>query len=132
MRSIDRALVGRLVRFALTGGVSTLLYGVATWWFVGRMHMAPALASLLGYLLAVPVNFLLQRSFAFRSSNAVHGDAARYLLAHGANMAASTLFMQVLVAWLHMDYRIGIVVTMIAVPVLMFLLLDRWVFAKRA
>lgn len=56
-----------LLRFCLSGGLSTALYaaiaimlGWLTDWTGMRIHLA-------GFMIALPVSYLLQRNFAFRS-----------------------------------------------------------------
>jgi putative flippase GtrA len=124
------AVAARFVRFAMVGGVSTLFYGVVAWALVEHAHVAPVPASVLAYLAAAPLNFLLQRGFAFRSENRLHRDLPRYLLVHVGNIVASAALMHFIVAILHADYLYGVVATMTFVPVVVFLLLDRWVFKR--
>jgi putative flippase GtrA len=84
----------------------------------------------LAYLAAIPLNFLLQRGFAFRSENRVQRDLPRYLLVHAGNIAASAAVMHVVVSVLHAGYLYGVIATMTFVPVVVFLFLDRWVFKR--
>ena len=124
------AVAGRFVRFAMVGGATTLFYGVMAWVFVEHAGMAPVPASVLAYLCAAPLNFLLQRGFAFRSENRMQRDLPRYLLVHAGNIIASAVVMHVVVSVLHAGYLYGVVATMTFVPVVVFLLLDRWVFKR--
>lgn len=130
MSGSKRSIAARFFRFALVGGGTTLFYGVAAWALVERAGVAPVAASVLAYLAATPLNFLLQRGFAFRSENRLHYDLPRYLLVHAGNIAASAAVMHLVVSMLHADYLYGVVATMTFVPVVVFLLLDRWVFRR--
>lgn len=124
-------LLGKVLRFACVGGVSTVAYGVLTLAAVELLGLGPLAATVLGYLLVIPINFLLHRSFTFRSDNSVEREAPRFLLVHGGNIAASIATMYVAVNLLRIDYRWGVGATMTLVPVLMFLVLDGWVFRKK-
>lgn len=124
-------LWARLLRFAAAGGISTALYGLFAWSFIGLAGVPPLIATVLGYLLVLPVNFLLQKLFTFRSGAPAAVEAPRFVLVHGANIAVSALGMHVLVDRLHADYRVGIVLTMALVPVATFLAMHLWVFGKR-
>ncbi|MGO4551481.1 GtrA family protein [Lysobacter sp. 2RAF19] len=124
------AVAGRFVRFAMVGGATTLFYGVLAWALVEHASIAPVPASVLAYVASVPLNFLLQRGFAFRSENRVQRDLPRYLLVHAGNIAASAAVMHVVVSVLHAAYLWGVVATMTFVPVVVFFLLDRWVFKR--
>ena len=124
------AVAARFARLAMVGGATTLFYGVMAWLLVEHARVAPVPASVLAYLAAIPLNFLLQRGFAFRSENRVQRDLPRYLLVHAGNIAASAAVMHVVVSVLHAGYLYGVIATMTFVPVVVFLFLDRWVFKR--
>ena len=120
----------RVMRFALVGGGSTLAYGIFTLVIVEWAGKQPLLATLAGYLLVIPLNYALQRLFTFRSKEAMSRELPRFLIVHGLNIAASFLTMLVVVKVLHADYRWGVGTTMVLVPALVFLAMDKWVFRR--
>ena len=119
---------GKIARFAIVGGLSTVAYGACTWLAVEGLSMPPLLATIVGYLVVIPVNFGLQRSFTFRSTGMLRAQVPRFLLVHACNMAASFAAMWCVVEWIGADYRWGIAATMTLVPILVFIALDAWVF----
>lgn len=121
-------LLPKIVRFALVGGLSTIVYGIVTLLAVEGARMPPLAATVFGYLLVVPLNYLLQRSFTFRSVDDARREIPRFLLVHGANIVASFLAMYAVTELLRLDYRWGVAATMLLVPVIVFLIMDRWVF----
>ena len=121
----------RFFRFLIVGGFSTLFYGVVCGFLIDRKIAGPAGGAAIGYLASIPLNYLLQRIFTFRSRNKPSGEALRYLLVHMANLSLSTIGMYFLATKLGFDYRLGILATMVIVPVLVFVMLNRWVFAQR-
>lgn len=121
---------GKIARFAIVGGLSTVAYGACTWLAVEVLSMPPLLATLAGYLVVIPLNFGLQRSFTFRSTGMLRAQVPRFLLVHACNMAASFAAMWCVVEWIGADYRWGIAATMTLVPVLVFVALDAWVFGS--
>ena len=120
----------KAARFALVGGISTLAYGVFTLGAVQRLALSPLVATIFGYLLAIPLNYLLQRLFTFRSTTAMRHELPRFLVVHGLNMAGSFAIMLLVVEVMHADYRWGVIATMTAVPVLVFVAMDAWVFRR--
>jgi putative flippase GtrA len=126
-----RARLGKFARFAIVGGLSTLLYGIVSASLIANDHVSPTAGSAIGYLASIPFNYALQRGFAFQSRNPPRSEFGRYLLVHASNLALSTLSMHAITAWLHAEYWIGIVATMLLVPVIVFIVLDRWVFNTR-
>lgn len=127
-RPAPGGLAQKFVRFALVGGLSTLAYGLFAWMAVEHLRLPPLIATIAAYGLVIPLNFLLQRSFAFGSEGAISREVPRFLLVHGFNMAASLATMWVVVDRCGLDYRWGIAATMAIVPGLVFIALNGWVF----
>lgn len=126
----DDGLMGKAIRFALVGGVSTLAHAFLTHLAVSRWQMAPAMATVIGYLLAIPLNFLLQRTFTFRSGQSLRHELPKYLLVHGLNIGGSFLIMYLIADVAGADYRWGILANMVVVPAMVFTAMNVWVFRR--
>jgi putative flippase GtrA len=126
----DDGLMGRAIRFALVGGVSTLAHALLTHWTVSRLLVAPTTATVIGYLLAIPLNFLLQRTFTFRSGQSLRRELPKYLVVHGLNIGGSFLIMYAITNLAGADYRWGILATMVVVPAMVFAAMNVWVFRR--
>lgn len=124
------AIGPRVARFMVVGGASTIAYGVFTLAAIQIARLPPLLATVVGYGLVIPLNFVLQRNFTFRSKNETTREIPRFLLVHGMNMAASLATMLVVDKGLGLDPRWGIVATMVLVPALVFVAMDNWVFRR--
>jgi len=122
------ALWAKLLRFGAVGALSSVFYGICTWLLVRGAALPPVAASVLGYLLAIPFSFFMQRRFAFRSGGRVRLQGPRFLAIHGLNLLASTAVMHVTTRILQLDYRLGIVATMLVIPLLSFVAMNAWVF----
>lgn len=120
--------MAKLFRFGLAGGLSTLFYGVCAWCLVYLVAQPPVVASIIAYLLAIPVSFVLQRRFAFRSLGNVRAELPRFLLVQGTNLVASTGTMHAIVNVFHANPTIGVLITMMVIPLLSFVMLHLWVF----
>lgn len=118
----------KLVRFGIAGLISSFSYALFTWILVYAFRMSPVASSAMGYVLAIPLSFLLQRSFSFRSEGSKRKQAPRFVLVHSFNILVSIAVMHFLVSALGMDYRIGIAITMLLIPLLSFLAMNLWVF----
>lgn len=119
----------KFFRFALIGALSSVAYGVFTVLWVELIGLEPLPATILGYLLAIPLNFVLQRGFAFRVTKPNGSELPRFLVVHGASILFSILLMFIATDILHAHYRFGVLLTMISVPVLVFVVMNRWVFS---
>ena len=74
-----RTLAGQLLRYAITGGGVTLV-SVTVYWFLakrdGPVAMAPLLANLLSYLVAVAIGYVVHSRWSFRGHGR-RGNLAR-------------------------------------------------------
>ncbi len=121
-----KQLAGKLVRFGAVGGTSTLLFSVLTWLLVSKGGMHPVLATVVAYLL-LPPNFIAHKYFTFASKGQVSTESTRFLLVHGLNIALSAGGMAI-ISQASLDYRWGILFSAIAVPIIVFVVMNAWVF----
>lgn len=126
MRS--EAVGAKAIRFAFVGGLSSVAYAIFTVLSVESLGIAPLPATVLGYLLVIPFNFFLQRRFTFRGAGTIAKELPRFLLVHVLNIIGSASIMYLATKVVHADYRWGVVFTMGLVPVLVYVIMDRWVF----
>ncbi len=128
MRSREaRQLAAKLVRFGAVGGTSTVLFSVLTWLLVSKSGMHPVLATVVAYLLLLPPNFVAHKYFTFASKGAVSTESGKFLLVHGLNIGLSAGGMTA-VSQASLDYRWGILFSAIAVPIIVFIVMNFWVF----
>ncbi|HBP01850.1 MULTISPECIES: GtrA family protein [Stenotrophomonas] len=122
-----KQLAGKLVRFGAVGGTSTLLFSALTWLLVSKGGMHPVLATVVAYLLLLPPNFIAHKYFTFASKGQVSTESTRFLLVHGLNIALSAGGMAI-ISQASLDYRWGILFSAIAVPIIVFVVMNAWVF----
>ncbi|MDB5426166.1 MAG: hypothetical protein JWR47_298 [Phenylobacterium sp.] len=95
-----KAAVGQAARFGLAGVVSTAVGFAVIAVLDAGLHVAPALANAAGYLVGVPVGFMLNRGYVFRHGGAPGAAGLRYLaavaIAFGLNQVVLRLAGQVL------------------------------------
>lgn len=125
------SILAKALRFAIVGAASSLIYAVIAMLLVGGLEIAPKIASVVAYLVALPLNFLANRSFAFQSAGELKVDATRYALLHAAGMAIAFVSMSFAVDYLGGNYLIGVAITVVLVPAFNFLVANFWVFSKQ-
>jgi putative flippase GtrA len=76
-------MIALLARFSLVGIVNSAIGFAVIAIFDLGLHLPPALANALGYLVGVCVSFFLTRGFVFRSRDGIAGRAWRFALAMG-------------------------------------------------
>lgn len=126
-RAATRNLLWKLVRFGVVGGTSTLLYAALTWLCVEKAGLRPTWAAGLAYLVLIPPNFIAHRYFTFDSQGNVRRESGRFAMVHILNLSLSVGGMA-LVEVMGVDYRFGIAFSAVMVPVIVFALMNLWVF----
>lgn len=122
-----RELAGKLIRFGAVGGTSTVVFAVLTWLLVDRAGMHPVLATVVAYLLLLAPNFAAHKYFTFGSKGEVASESGKFLVVHGLNIGLSAGGMAV-ISHAQLDYRWGILFSALAVPVIVFIVMNFWVF----
>lgn len=125
-----RAPALRLVRFAVVGASSSLLYALIVFallsWGIGPLPLVHCIA----YALAIPYGYLAQRGFTFRS-HASHVVAfPRFVATNAVSFAATSVFV-VLADALRIHAAAVVLAVVVLVPLINYLCLNRWVFAQR-
>lgn len=118
-----------LFRYASAGvaGALTLLSVVVL--LVDVAGVAPSVATNIGYGMGVVINYLLQRSWVFRSTRRHREAFPRFLVAVLAGASANYLAMIGGMRLLKLDYIFAQVVAMACVPFATFSLNLFWTFA---
>lgn len=128
MAPAHRALALKFIRFCVVGGLSTVCFSVLTWLGVSQLRMDPTWATVVSYLLLVPPNFLAHRNFTFVSQGHLSKEGLRFVTLHAFNLGLSTLGMKIITDVLGHDYRWGIAFSAAVVPVVVFIVMNYWVF----
>lgn len=119
----------RFARYCAVGGLGTLLHFGATIALVEGAHVAPVPASVAGFLLALAVSFVLNRSWVFRSTAQPLQSGVKYAVVSVAGLALNTLLMTAITVWLGWSYLWGLALVVAVVPITNYTLNRRWAFA---
>jgi putative flippase GtrA len=71
-------VIGLISRFGLTGLINTGVGFVTAAGLDVGLHVAPALANTAGYLVGVPVSFVLNRTFVFKHHQSITATMPKY------------------------------------------------------
>lgn len=122
-------LIGKLLRFAVVGSVVTGGYAIVAYSGIHWAGLNPQLANLIGCLAAIAVSYIGQKYFTFRSQQGHQFELPRFLLVCTLAVVASSASVATAIA-IGLDYRIGIVIAAVAIPLCNFVVLNLWVFAN--
>jgi len=124
---IERDELARLIRFAIVGGTSTLLYAVQALAF--EHHGAGALtASLVAYLLSAIFSYTAQRRVTFASDRPHAACIPRFALLNLAGIAVAAASPSILTVGMGLHSIFAIGVTCIVAPAISYVVMRRLVF----
>jgi putative flippase GtrA len=121
----------KLVRFALVGGIASLTYAVCVLMLSSQFGMHPVVSSVVGYSISLLVGFVGQRSLTFRSRARVKVDIIRFLVAQGLNLLIVSALISASMELRSGNYLWGLMIALIAIPLLNFAMLNWWVFKEQ-
>lgn len=123
-----RARTAEFIRFAIVGAFSTILFAVIVYVLLNLTDIRPTYANALGYLIAIPLNYVFQRGYSFRSSQAKRTEFPRFIAVHAINLLASAGLMWFVHDRLRLHEYWGIAVTAFCIPLLTYFVMRRFVF----
>jgi len=126
-----RSLASKLVRFPIVGALSSAVYAASTWFYIARLGVESSAATFAGYATAIPFSFFAHRSLTFGSRGAIGIEMKRFAVVHAAGMFVAWSSMRAS-EFLDLHYGVGIVTAVVLVPLVSFVVLDRWVFKAGA
>jgi putative flippase GtrA len=128
LHRVDR---GRLVRFALVGGVGTVAYYVALWVMVEKLNVGVLTATSIAFALVVTENYVLHYHWTYVSSEDHLAALPKFIGMSVAGFFINWAMMFVGVAQLSLNY-LAVQAVAIAVVVAWNYVLSRWWIFDRA
>ena len=124
--------LAKLLRFTGVGVFSGLFYAAVTTLSVSAAGISATTASMIGYAAVIPLNFVLQRTYTFRSGGLFTSDVAKYVVVQVANLVLCAAAMTAVVELFGLHYFFGIVAAVLIVPLVTYFVMDRWVFSRQS
>lgn len=121
----------RIVRFGIVGVGSTLIYAVLAWIFTVRMEMPAVVGSILAYCCGAVFSYTTHRRVTFRSTQSVRHEAPRFAGISFAGWIVAIISPLILTNAWGLPPIVAIVFASIAVPILSFIGMERFVFRSR-
>ena len=125
-------LFGQLVRYGLTGGFVTAL-GAGVYWVTATfMGVAPLLANVFAYAIAVAVGYVLHSKWSFKghgSRDNLARTTGRFFIVSLVSFGLNSLFVWILTGPLEGPTWWPVIPILFVTPLVTFALNRRWVFA---
>ena len=127
--NVSNETLGQLVRFAIVGFSLAAIYS-AIYWYLATYVMAPMLAVVVAFAVAVSLGFVLHSRWSFRG----HGKAEdrrmkiKFLAVQGAGFILNEGFTWLLTGPLHGPTWLPLIPAIFVTPLATYLLNRQWVF----
>lgn len=122
----------KILRFCLVGAANAVIYALSTSIYIVQVGIGDKTASVLGFCTAVPFAFLAHRSFTFSSRGLARDELPRFVVTQLASLLTSVFAMGAAVDLLGFHYSVGIFGGIVLVPIVTFLVLNKWVFQQQS
>lgn len=133
LKSEHRGFVTQLVRFALTGGLLTVLVAFGYWLLARFAGVDPMLSLTLNFLAFTALGYVLHSRFTFRGHGSGEGGGgartARFFAVNIIGFLTNQVFVWLLVKQLGGPTWWPVLPIIFVTPLLTFALNRRWVFA---
>ena len=125
-----RTLATRVLRYALAGGLSTVVYYGGVFVLVELLHVDPVTSAAAATALVVATSYLVNRRWVFASDRAHASALPRFVAASLLSLAINAGLMHLVVRVLGGWYVLGLVLATLVVPPTNFVLNYLWCFRE--
>ena len=123
-----RVAAVRFLRYCVVGGIGTIVHFGLTIALVEALGAGPVVATAVGFVGALLVSFALNRRFVFAFAGPVAPSLARYVVVSLTGFALNVAIMAGVVDVLRADYRWGLALVVLIIPLVNFTMNARWTF----
>ncbi len=121
----------RIIRFGLVGAASTVIYAVLAWIFTVPLALPAVVGSILAYCIAAVFSYNAHRRLTFRSVRPVAEEAPRFAGVSFVGWIVAIISPLILTNAWGLPPLVAIVFASVAVPIMSFIGLERFVFRPR-
>ena len=127
----QRALLGQVLRYGITGGIVTT-FGVAAYLVaVGWGQMAPLVSNIIAYLVSMALGYFMHARFSFRetSGDASAKQGSKFFVTSGISFALNSVFVWLFTDVMAWNDQSPVIAMIFITPAICFVIYRKWVFA---
>lgn len=122
--------IAQFIRFGISGGLSTLCYGIFTLLLTYITPWSPFLLHTVAYLLSIPISYLMQRDFSFRDRGSKLKSFKKFVIAIFFTFLLSSILIFI-TASIGAPPWAGTVLVMVVVPLVSYMIMKHWIFLEK-
>ena len=122
----------RPVKFAFVGLVAAAVHYLLAVFCVSVLAFSPQAGNAGGYAIALLVSYLGQSRLTYAFVSGRRLTFARFATVSGCGFALNSMGFALLLRWTTLDYRLALILVLMASAAVSYLLLSNWVFATRS
>jgi putative flippase GtrA len=122
---------GKLSRFGTIGAINTATYAMLSSGLISLLGADPTLSSAAAFAACLPLAFWSHKLVTFRSSNGSREEFLRFATVQFISFCVAVLDMYVCVTLLGRPPAVAILLTIVIVPIISFIVMDRRVFKTK-
>jgi len=130
IKLLDTLLSMRFLRYCIAGGVSGLCYLAIIGLLNSTTTLPISISNGIAYLVGIPVSFLIQKFWVFRSKERATIEVGPFIIIHIINLFVTSAIITLIVDVLKFHYLFGSIVVIAFVPLSTYIALKYIVFRK--
>ncbi|PTQ13458.1 polysaccharide biosynthesis protein GtrA [Sphingomonas oleivorans] len=126
-----REMLAQFIRYGLTGGFVTGVYALVYAAMVQALHVAPLIANVAGYAVAVVLGYVLHSRWSFRGHGRrdnVARTGGKFVAVSLLSFGLNSLWVWLITGLLHLPPLLPLIPIATVTPVIVFWLNRVWVF----
>jgi putative flippase GtrA len=131
MPTVRKTTLAQLVRFAIVGGFSTIMFLLAQYVFVGLLALPVMAGTTLSFAVSLAVSYFGHHAITFQRSGAHFRYGPRFIVVTALMLLVSNLMAYGMVTISGANYLWSSAVIALVYPAGSFVLQNLWVFAER-
>jgi len=121
----------RLVSFAFVGGIAATVHYLLAVQCVSVLGFSPLAGNASGYAVALLVSYVGQSRLTYAFPHRWRPTFVRFAMASGCGFALNSMGYALLLRLTRLDYRVSLLLALLASATVSYALLSKWVFATR-